>query len=93
MFKLPGTQPPEKEIFASVSVREYLRDAYSIDLNDFTASLSGENHHRWFTLLAEHVSQDKAAIVTETAKACVSGLPESEISALIEPLGQVPIFL
>lgn len=86
LFKLPGAHPPERVLFSSSSVKEHVRRTYRVDLDDFSASLAGEDHHRWFDLLGAHVSQNRTAIVSEAARAYVSGLSEAEVVALIEPL-------
>lgn len=86
MYVLPGTEPPEKELFKSERVREHFRSKYYIDMPDFLASLGGEDHHNWFKRLAHRICKDETAILYEAAEAYVGGLTESMIAELVRPL-------
>jgi hypothetical protein len=84
IFRLPGSGPPEKEIFGSPSVKAYVRSEYGLDLDDVRAGFVGVNHHDWFRRLAERVSQSEVALVSELSRAYVRGLPESEVVRLLD---------
>lgn len=87
IFKLPGSLPPEKELFLSTSVRTYISEEYHICLEDFTAAyLSGIDHHEWIEKLADHISQDEAALTGEIAKIYARNVLESEAASLINLL-------
>lgn len=87
IFKLPGTLPPEKEVFCSTAVKSYMSDEYDICLEDFSAAyLSGVNHHGWISKLSIHIAQDKAALMWEISKVYARGLSESEAASLIDLL-------
>lgn len=83
IFKLPGTLPPEKEIFQSPAFTKHIADTYSANLNDFRATLTGADHHQWFGLLAAKLGIDQKALIWEAARIYVSGLPETETSTLV----------
>ena len=86
LFKLPGTLPPEKEIFGSGAFSAHIENAYGCDLGDFGTSLQGVDHHEWFQKLADHVHQDRNALVVEGARAYVRALPVAEKLGLKDSL-------
>lgn len=87
IFKLPGNQPPEREMFACEAVKSHIRSTYGVNLDDFLAAeLSGVDHHEWFKRLAAHVNQNEAALVSEAARAYVRSLPELEVETLTQLL-------
>ena len=57
--------------------------AYGVHLNDFTATLTGVDHHQWFNLLATKLGIDQKALIWESARVYVSGLRENETSTLV----------
>jgi predicted ATPase len=83
IYKLPGTLPPEKEIFHSPAFEKYLADTYSMVLADFRAGIIGTDHHQWFGLLASKIGVNPIALIWESAKVYVSGVPEIETSTLV----------
>jgi predicted ATPase len=82
IFRLPGSLPPEKELFGSGSVKKYLEQTYGVNLNDFSATLSNVDHHEWFARLADYVNQNESALIVEVAKIYASSLSESDVSTL-----------
>jgi hypothetical protein len=86
IFKLPGTQPPEKEIFQNPTVRVYVKSTYDVNLEDFLVSTAGVDHHDWLPRLAEFLNQDGSALVSELARVYVSGLSEPQSSGLVNTL-------
>jgi predicted ATPase len=83
IFKLPGTMPPEKEIFQSPAFEKYMAETYGMVLADFRAGLVGKDHHGWFDLLASMIGVNRTALIWEAAKAYVSGVPETETAILV----------
>jgi len=86
IFKLPGTWPPEKELFGCEAFKQHVANVYGISLNDFTGGLTGVDHHEWFCRLAERVNQDESAMISEAARAYSGALAETESSNLIDLL-------
>jgi predicted ATPase len=86
LFKLPGSEPPEKELLKSESVKQLLKNDYGVDLEDFRASVIGINHHEWFSKLAERTLLPKAALIQIVAREYVKGLSEGEMDAIANPL-------
>lgn len=86
IFKLPGTLPPEKELFADKAVKEYIQLEYHVNLDDFSVSLVDINHHDWLKRLAERVNQEEDTITSEVAQVYARHLPEGIALSLIKPL-------
>lgn len=86
IFKLPGSLPPEKEIFANNAVVQYVRETYRLDLRDFSARLTGVDHHQWFKKLATHISQDEIALMRELGRIYANNLLETEAESLVNQL-------
>jgi predicted ATPase len=86
IYKLPGNQPPEKELFASSSVRRYIQDTYRLNIDDFFAHFGREDHHSWFDRLAERVTQDQTVLLAETAREYIKDIPETETRGLLDKL-------
>lgn len=78
IFKLPGTLPPEKELFACNAVREFIQQTYGLNLNDFETGLTGVDHHQWFNRLSEFIHQENNALLREVARIYARSLPEVE---------------
>jgi hypothetical protein len=83
IFKLPGTMPPEKEIFQSSAFDKYMAETYALVLADFRTSLIGKDHHDWFGLLAAKLGVNPIALIWDAAKAYVGGVPEGETTILV----------
>lgn len=83
IFKLPGTKPPEKEIFQSSAFEKYMTETYGMALADFRAGLIGQDHHQWFGLLASKIGVNPVALIWAAANVYVSGVPEAETSVLV----------
>lgn len=86
IFKLPGTMPPEKELFASPSVAIHIRTMYGVDLHDFMTQLLGFDHHEWVDHLARRVNQVRHVLLGEIARAYAETLSELEVSILVGQL-------
>jgi len=82
IFKLPGSMPPEKELFGNAAVREHIQRTYSLDLANFETTLIGVNHHEWLHRLSERISQDKTALTMELARVYAHALPEGQVNSL-----------
>lgn len=82
IFRLPGSMPPEKELWGNSAVKDQLQQTYNVNIVDFAASLTGVDHHHWFGRLADHVNQHDSAILSEAARAYAKSLPENVVSTL-----------
>lgn len=89
VLKLPGTLPPEKELFNCPAFIELVKQKYDFSIADFLASQGqGFNPHQYFERLAEKVNQKENVLISEAAVAYVHSLPEPECQELVEKLKQ-----
>jgi hypothetical protein len=86
IFKLPGSQPPEKEVLACQAVKEYFQNQYALSIDDFLAANAGRDHHEYFTLLEEQTARSRPMLLGEAARVFVRTLPEAEVNILVEQL-------
>ncbi|MDQ0286288.1 putative ATPase [Desulfofundulus luciae] len=90
IFKLPGSLPPEKELFSNIAVKKYMLSMYGVNLDDFKVShLEGVDHHEWFQRLSNYLNMDEAALVSEAARIYARSLSEVDIVTLIAGLKEV----
>ena len=68
VFCLPGSKPPEAELFADANVQAHWAATYGLDVKSFLASLAGVDSHDWFDKLASRVGQTREFIVGEAAR-------------------------
>lgn len=84
IFKLPGTLPPEKELFSSEPIKTYIRDTYNLNLDDFAAGiLSGIDHHHWCERLANHLICSESGLLQEMARIYAISITENEASTIV----------
>lgn len=86
IFQLPGSQPPEKEVFANVDVNEYILSTYGIKLKDFMATMRKVDHHDWFSRLADAINIDESSLTSELARIYARAIPELEAFSLTNQL-------
>ncbi len=86
IFKLPGSQAPEKEVFANTNVKEYLLATYSFNLDDFMATVHMIDHHDWFSKLADALCIDEVSVTSELARIYAKAILEAEASSLTNQL-------
>ena len=86
IFALPGSEPPEKEIFKNDVVKQYLERTYGIVMRDIEVSLNQIDHHDWFGHLAGTINHDKIALLNETSRLYAASLSENDRTALTEQL-------
>ena len=79
IFKLPGDDPPEKELFDNAGVRAHVETTYGVRLDDFFAGLGTVDHHEWIRRLASHVNVNENALLVELAGAYAANIPERDV--------------
>jgi len=82
IFSLPGSEPPERELFKNKAVIGMLGQDYDLNFNDFLTSLSGVDHHHWINVLAKKIDQDQGALLREMSRAYAKNLPETDAVTL-----------
>lgn len=85
MFKLFGSEPPEKEIFKSESFRKAFT-ALQVDFDAVDIKNKTLDHHRWFDVLETQLARKRAEILTLAAVAYLDGVPENDRLRLVEQI-------
>ena len=86
VFTLPGTHPPEKELFSNDAVKAHIQTIYGTSLQDFATGLVGVDHHEWCQRLANHLAVSETALVWEIARVYAQSIPEAEAATLAQLL-------
>jgi predicted ATPase len=86
IFKLPGAQPPEREMLAAQAVKDYFQAQYGISIGDFLAANADADHHELFAQLEERTARSQAMLLGEAARIFVLTLPEPEVNTLVQQL-------
>ncbi len=69
IFKLPGTLPPEKEVFGEPTVREYLSENYGVNLQTILASNPELDHHKYAEHLCTKAQTSREVLETDCIRA------------------------
>jgi len=83
VFKLPGTMPPEKEVFRNSAVKQLWSTTYGLDVDSFVAELAGVDHHGWFARLAERLGRDRVFLVGEACRAYAASVSFGTLPELL----------
>lgn len=86
MFKLFGTEAPEKEIFKSATFRSSFAATYKVDFDAVDVKNKAQNHHRWFDVLETQMARKRPEILTAAAVAYLDGVPENDRLRLVEQI-------
>lgn len=86
LFKLPGTQAPEKEVLAVPEVVAYLQNTYGIVWQDFLAGLGNIDHHQYLPRLAANARVTVDQLTGELAREYAARVPANDAAALIQQL-------
>ena len=87
MYKLFGSEPPEKEIFKSKGFRDQFAAQHGVDWNAVDiANSKGNDHHSWFDVLVVQTAMKREELLPLAAKAYLEGVGELERKSLIEQI-------
>jgi predicted ATP-dependent endonuclease of OLD family len=86
LYKLFGTEPPEKEIFKSATVRKRLADTHGVDWEAVDVVNKELEHHRWFDVLEQQMAQRRPQLLAIASRAYLEGVNEAERDALIQQI-------
>ena len=86
MFKLFGSEPPEKEIFHSATFRTAFTDIYKVDFDAVDIKNKTLDHHRWFDILENQMARKRAEVLPAAATAYLDGVAESDRVRLVEQI-------
>jgi predicted ATPase len=83
LFKLPGSQPPEWEVFNSTSFQAMMKTKFDINVADLLVKLAEKNHHEWFCELARLIPFDYNALLQISAGEYLKSVPENDRQTLV----------
>lgn len=86
LFKLPGTAPPEREVFGSPATIAHLQSRYGLNWNEWSALHSDIEFHDWPTAVAAELSKTEDGLWEELCAIYAAGCPEIERSNLINQI-------
>jgi len=72
LFKLPGTKPPEKEVYDNFNVQSALNSKYNIDVATIFAGQTDLDHHEYSKILSEKASCSEEAMNIDAINAYFS---------------------
>jgi hypothetical protein len=86
MFKLFGTEAPEKEIFKSASFRTAFSTTHKVDFDAVDVKNRALDPHRWFDALENQLARKRPEILPAAAVAYLGGVPENDRLRLVEQI-------
>lgn len=89
IFKFPGSQAPEKELFENLGVRDYVSKTYEINFDDFAVTLSSD-HHEWFKQLAIRVNKNETALIGDLSRVYAASINETELVERLKEAMRIP---
>jgi predicted ATP-dependent endonuclease of OLD family len=84
MFKLFGTEAPEKEVFRSVTFRKYFTRSHGVDWDAVDIANGDKDHHRWFDPLETQTALGRPELLAVAARAYLEGVAEPERKTLVD---------
>jgi predicted ATPase len=82
LYSLPGTRPPELEVFHNSSVRKAISQRYAFDCDSLLSSRTPENHHDLPGLIAAEASVSSDTIVSTACHAFAHSLQDTEVARI-----------
>lgn len=86
LFKLFGTEPPEKEILKSATARKCLSEEHGVNFGAVDVLNRNKNHHRWFDPLVDQMVRSRSDVLAIAARAYLRGVSETERDALVNQI-------
>ena len=86
LFKLFGTEPPEKEIFKSPTFRQRFSESLNVDWGAADIANRDRDHHQWFDVLETQTRLNRGELIAVAARAYLEGVPKAERKALVEKI-------
>lgn len=86
LLKLFGTEPPEKEVFKSVTFRSYFRDSFHVDIDDIDVENRQQDHHRWFDPLERQCALPRSELLSISSRSYLNGISEADRVGLVDQI-------
>lgn len=83
LFKLPGTLPPEQEVFSCKEVQNYLLEKFQIEWGDWKELHTDSDFHEWPDLISNEISKSGDGLWEELCSIYARSIPDSQLDSLI----------
>lgn len=83
LFKLFGTDPPEKELFKSRAFREQFAKAHGVNWETVDIANKELDHHKWLDAVGQQTARKRPELIAMAARAYLDGVNEGERNALV----------
>lgn len=84
LYKLPGSLPPEQEVFGCAAASAFLDSAYGLDWATWVGLHEDADFHDWPGLVAGDLSKTEDGLWEELCRAYAGSVPEDQRIALVE---------
>jgi hypothetical protein len=89
LHALPGTRPPEVEVFECTAVKAYLKDRYDVDMNQIAIQNPEMDHHDLPDLVAKQAELGVDTLNVEVIRIYLESLTIDECSELIAAIREL----
>ena len=86
MFKLFGSEAPEKEIFRCPAFQAMVESKWNIRWSDLEATIAGKDHHEWFGELERMTKLKRDVVLHMAAEVYLGSVSEPDRVDLVQKL-------
>lgn len=86
LFVLPGSLPPEKEVFLHESGKQALLDEYGFNLDNYLAAYPDTDHHKYSTIAAKQSSSSREVIEADCIRRFLDAQSSDWSSKLVQDI-------
>lgn len=86
LFKFPGSQPPEKDVFLNNSVQSCLSSTYGIDFQSIISAKPDLNHHKYAEHCCDKAHVSREVLETDCIRAFLDDVGPSWYTGLCEQI-------
>lgn len=83
IYSLPGTMPPEKEVFFNKNVQSWLLSEHGVDFPNWLVVNSEIDFHDWPEVIAAEISKSEEGLWEQACTIYAKGLGEKIFSEVI----------
>ncbi len=84
LLKLPGSLPPEREVFGCENVKQWMQTHHSFNFDDWVQVNVDQDHHDWPKLVSQEVRRTEDGLWEQVCAEYAKGRDQIEVNRLIE---------
>ena len=88
LYTLPGTRPPEVELFKNEQVCNALESKFGVDFKSWFANHEAVDHHEWMEAMAKEAGVDAAYLEPVLAEIYVGSMDDTTIDTIVASIRQ-----